>query len=129
MTVALKDPKVSGEEGAQMLISRLKQTVTSLISFTQRLRASCVWCEISSVVPHGHGLSTYKSTGISDAVVACISLSGETMKMKYEHRPGLFGLASMAFGCAAKDGKSRKQRNPSLPHRHNEVEVSRGPSR
>jgi hypothetical protein len=49
------------------------------------------------------------------------------MKKKYEHRPGLFGLASIAFGCAAKDGEARNQRNPTLPHGHNEAETERRP--
>ena len=30
------------------------------------------------------------------------------MKRKYEHRPGLFGLASIAAGCAAKEGEALK---------------------
>jgi hypothetical protein len=47
------------------------------------------------------------------------------MKKKYEHRPGLFGLASIAFGCAAKDEVARGQRNPTLPHGHNQVEIDR----
>ena len=47
------------------------------------------------------------------------------MKKKYEHRPGLFGLASIAFGCAAKDEVARGQRNPTLLHGPNEVENDR----
>lgn len=35
----------------------------------------------------------------------------ETMRFKYEHRPGLFGLASIALGCAAKDLAERTQRD------------------
>jgi hypothetical protein len=31
------------------------------------------------------------------------------MKRKYEHRPGLFGLASIAAGCAAKKGEAIKK--------------------
>ena len=46
------------------------------------------------------------------------------MKRKYEHRPGFFGLASIAFGCAAKDGEA-SQRNPTLPHAHNKIETER----
>ena len=33
------------------------------------------------------------------------------MKTKYEHRPGLFGLASIAAGCAAKNHENRSQEN------------------
>lgn len=33
--------------------------------------------------------------------------TGETMKNKYEHRPGLFGLASIAAGYAVKYRKER----------------------
>ena len=33
------------------------------------------------------------------------------MKTKYEHRPGLFGLASIAAGCAARNYEKRTQRN------------------
>ena len=29
------------------------------------------------------------------------------MKRRFEYQPGLFGLASVAAGCAAKDGKVR----------------------
>ena len=29
------------------------------------------------------------------------------MKRKYEHRPGLFGLASIAAGCAAKNRETQ----------------------
>jgi len=31
------------------------------------------------------------------------------MKTRYEHRPGLFGLASIAAGCAAKNRKTQTQ--------------------
>lgn len=33
----------------------------------------------------------------------------ETMKKRYEHRPGLFGLASIASGCAAKHAEMPSQ--------------------
>jgi hypothetical protein len=33
------------------------------------------------------------------------------MKRRFEYQPGLFGLASVAAGCAAKDGKVRTQGN------------------
>jgi hypothetical protein len=33
------------------------------------------------------------------------------MKRRFEYQPGLFGLASVAAGCAVKDGKVRTQGN------------------
>jgi hypothetical protein len=33
------------------------------------------------------------------------------MNTKYEHRPGLFGLASIAAGCAAKNDANRSEGN------------------
>ena len=47
---------------------------------------------------------------------------GETaMKRKYEHRPGFFGLASIAAGCAAKDGAVRSQENSTRGDRYTEM--------
>jgi hypothetical protein len=55
---------------------------------------------------------------------------GETMKRKYEHRPGLFGLASIAAGCAAKDGEARTQRDSTATHGNSQIQTeSRSESR
>jgi hypothetical protein len=42
------------------------------------------------------------------------------MKRRFEYQPGLFGLASVAAGCAAKDGKVRTQENSTSAGRHEE---------
>jgi hypothetical protein len=45
------------------------------------------------------------------------------MKRKYEHRPGLFGLASIAAGCAAKDGEARTQRDSTAAHGNSQLQT------
>ena len=37
------------------------------------------------------------------------------MKTRYEHRPGLFGLASIAAGCAAKNRETQTQGRLTAP--------------
>jgi hypothetical protein len=41
------------------------------------------------------------------------------MKTQYEHRPGLFGLASIAAGCAAKNRETQTQGRLTTPAREN----------
>jgi hypothetical protein len=41
------------------------------------------------------------------------------MKTRYEHRPGLFGLASIAAGCAAKNRETQTRGLLSAPAREN----------
>jgi hypothetical protein len=48
------------------------------------------------------------------------------MKRRFEYQPGLFGLASVAGACAAKDGKLRIQENSTSAGGHRE---NRSPSR
>jgi hypothetical protein len=43
------------------------------------------------------------------------------MKRKYEHRPGLFGLASIAAGCAAKEVEALK--NSTVAGEDNQMET------
>jgi hypothetical protein len=40
------------------------------------------------------------------------------MKRIYEHRPGLFGLASIAGGCSAKSAEARTQGDSTLAGEH-----------
>jgi hypothetical protein len=41
------------------------------------------------------------------------------MKTRYEHRPGLFGLGSIAAGCAAKDRETQTRGFLTAPAREN----------
>jgi hypothetical protein len=55
---------------------------------------------------------------MSDAVIfVLIFASGETMKKKYEHPPGLFGLALIAAGCAAKNRERRSEEKSTVARR------------
>ena len=60
---------------------------------------------------------------MSDAVIlVLISHQGETMKRKYEHRPGLFGLASIAAGWATKDREDRTKQKSTVPGGHSRMQ-------
>jgi hypothetical protein len=48
------------------------------------------------------------------------------MKRKYEHRPGLFGLASIVAGYAGKIGEARTERNS--PVKDNKRKIERRPA-
>jgi hypothetical protein len=41
------------------------------------------------------------------------------MKTRYEHRPGLFGVAAITAGCAAKNRKTQTQGLLTAPAREN----------
>jgi hypothetical protein len=45
------------------------------------------------------------------------------MNRRFEHRPGLFGLASVAAGCAAKDGKVRIQGDSTSADGHSKIKT------
>ncbi len=45
------------------------------------------------------------------------------MKKKYEHRPGLFGLASIAAGCAAKNREDRGEENSPVAGGHSRMQT------
>lgn len=59
---------------------------------------------------------------MSDAVIGSHLKQGDTMKRIYEHRPGLFGLASIAAGCAAKDYDTRTQGDSTAAQGHSQVQ-------
>lgn len=42
------------------------------------------------------------------------------MNKRYEHRPGLFGLASIAAGCAPRGNGVRAQQDSSSADRHHQ---------
>jgi hypothetical protein len=45
------------------------------------------------------------------------------MKKKYEHRPGLFGLAYIAAGCAAKNRADRSEENSTVAGGHSRMQT------
>jgi hypothetical protein len=45
------------------------------------------------------------------------------MKKKYEHRPGLFGLAYIAAGCAAKNRENRTEQKSTVAGGHSRVQT------
>jgi hypothetical protein len=49
------------------------------------------------------------------------------MKRKYEHRPGLFGLATIAAGCAAKDREERTKQTSMVAGGHSRMQSESRP--
>ena len=45
------------------------------------------------------------------------------MKRKYEHRPGLFGLATIAAGCAPKDREERTKQSSMVAGGHSRIQT------
>ena len=61
--------------------------------------------------------------GTSDAVIGSHFKQGESMKKTYQHRPGLFGLASIAAGCAAKNREVRSQGDSTAAGGHRQIQT------
>jgi hypothetical protein len=48
---------------------------------------------------------------------------GESVKRRYEYQPGLFGLASVAAGCAVKPSRLRTQADPMSAGEDSQIEA------